>query len=164
MAKKEKEVVEIEGAETDADHAELRVYELGFHLDPELSNDEMRKTFDGVRAAIEKAGTVVAVGEPQKIPLAYTVSRSETGGRRDFDSSFFAWISYEADGAGHDKVKAFAEAETRIFRYLDVRTTKEEAKHFSEMQELLARAPEPATTEDEVKDEELDQALKEVGV
>ena len=42
MAKKEKEAVE--AVETiEADHAELRVYELGFHLDPELPTEEAKK-------------------------------------------------------------------------------------------------------------------------
>lgn len=160
MAKKEKEAVEAT-EELDANHAEPRVYELGFHLDPELGAEEAKKTFDKVLAVIEKAGSVVAVGEPQKIALAYTVSRSETGGRRDFDTSYFAWIAYEADGAGHEAVAAMAREESRIFRFLDVRTDKESAKHFAEMQELLAKAPQPEG-EEEVSDTEIDQALKEV--
>ena len=163
MAKKDKEAVDAV-EEMDADHAELRVYELGFHVDPELSADDARKTFENVRTMIEGVGTIIAVGEPQKIPLAYTVSRSETGGRRDFDASYFSWIAYETDGKGHEAVGEAAKAEGRIFRFIDVRTTKEEAKHFSEMQELLLKTPEPEHTEDEVSDTELDQALKEVAI
>lgn len=161
MAKKEKEAVEMT-EEMDSDHAELRVYELGFHIDSEVPFEEARKTFEGMRAAVEKVGTIVAIGEPQKIPLAYTVSRSEPQGRRDFDSSYFSWIAYETDGKGHDAVGEAARSEGRIFRFIDVRTTKEEAKHFSEMQELLARTPEPEHAEDEVSETELDAALKEV--
>lgn len=162
MAKKEQEMVDETSGELDASHTELRVYELGFHIDPELPNEEVKKVWDTVRTGVEKAGTVIAVGEPQKIQLAYTVSRSETGGRRDFDASNFAWIAYEADGKGHEVVTALAGATTSIFRFLDVRTEKEAAKHFSEMQELLAKVPEPETTEEEVSETELDNALKGV--
>lgn len=161
MAKKEKEVVETT-EEMDADHTELRVYELGFHIDPELPNEEAKKAYEAMHSAIEQAGTVISVGEPKKIPLAYTVSRTETSGRRDFNASFFAWIAYEADGAGHEKVVEAAKEAKHIFRFLDVRTTKEEAKHFAEMQELLAKAPEPVHEEEEVSETELDAALKEV--
>lgn len=163
MAKKEKEVLDAV-EEQDADGAEVRVYELGFHIDPELPNEEAKKAFEAMRASIEKAGSVLVVGEPKKIPLAYTVSRSETAGRRDFDSSFFAWIAYEADGKGHEAVAEAARTMPSIFRFLDVRTTKEEAEHFSEMQELLAKAPEPEHSDEEVSDTEIDNALKEVGV
>src|SRR5690348_11260301 len=100
MAKKDTEGAVPEAL--DADHAELRVYELGFHLDPELSVEDAKKAYQGIRSVAEAAGSIVAEGEPTKIPLAYTVSRGEVAGRRDFDSSYFCWVAYEADGAGHE--------------------------------------------------------------
>lgn len=160
MAKKDNEaVLETEGM--DADHAELRVYELGFHIDADLPAEEAKKTYQGIRSAIAGAGTVVAEGEPQKIPLAYTISRTEPSGRRDFDSSFFAWIAYETNGAGHEAIVEAAKEESRIFRFIDIRTTKEEAQHSAEMHELMAKAGEPEG-ESDVSDTELDAALKEV--
>lgn len=162
MAKKEIERDERE--ETDADHAELRVYELGFHLDPELGAEEAKKAYQTVRSQIEAVGTLVAEGEPQKVQLAYTISRSETAGRRDFDSSYFAWIAYETDGKGHEAIAEAARAESRIFRFLDLRTDKEAAKHSAEMHEIMLKNAEKAPEDEEVSDTELDNALKEVGV
>ena len=164
MAKKDIEMVDQTSEEQDANHAELRVYELGFHIDPELGAEGVKKVWDVVRSSIEKNGTIVAEGMPQKIQLAYTVSRGETAGRRDFDSSFFAWIAYEADGAGHEAVGAVAKETASIFRFIDVRTDKEAAKHFSEMQELLAKVPASEVVEEEVLDTDLDAALKQVEV
>lgn len=164
MAKKEKEVLDLEETTTvdGENHAEPRVYELGFHIDPELSVEEAKKAYQDVRDSVAKAGTIVAEGEPVKIPLAYTIYRQETGGRRDFNSSYFCWIAYEADGAGHDAVGEAARLESRIFRFIDIRTTKEEAQHSAEMQELLAKVSAPE--EAEVSDVELDAALKDVEV
>lgn len=165
MAKNDTEERDLSAEETDADHTELRVYELGFHIDPELAQEEAKKTYQGIRDSVEEAGTIVAEGTPEKIQLAYTVSRMEHGGRRDFDGSYFSWIAYEADGPGHDKVTSAAAAETRIFRFLDLRTTKEQATHFAEMHELmLQEAAKPVEGAEEVSDTELDAALKEVGV
>ena len=148
----------------DTDHAEQRVYELSFHLDPELPETEVKKTYQGLRDAVSGAGTVIAEGEPTKIPLAYTISRSETAGRRDFDTAFFCWIAYETNGEGHAAVSAAVKAETRIVRFLDIRTTKEEAKHAEDMQAVYAQmaAGEPALEEEVVSETELDAALKEV--
>jgi ribosomal protein S6 len=160
MAKKEIETTDVDVQ--DVDHAEARVYELAFHIDCDLPVEEAKKVYQAIRSKIESVGSIVAEGEPQKIPLAYTISRGETAGRRDFDSSFFAWIAYETDGAGHEAVALLAKEDKRIFRFLDIRTTKEEAKHSAEMSELLAKM-EPEETE-EVSDTELDAALKEVGV
>jgi len=154
---------EQEVLETEGDHAETRVYELGFHLDADLPTEDMKKKFQGLREVIAGVGTVVAEGEPQKIPLAYTISRAEHGGRRDFDTSFFCWIAYETDGPGHDKVLEAAKAESKIIRFLDIRTTKDAAKHSAEMEEIYAKMPEKVE-EEEVADTELDAALKEVGI
>jgi ribosomal protein S6 len=158
---------EMEGAVLEDTGAELRVYELGFHIDPELSTEDVKKTYQDIRDVITKGGEIIAEGEPQKIPLAYTISRSETGGRRDWDNAFFAWIAYETDGAGHTAV-AEAAATPRIIRFLDLRTTKDMAKHSAEMREIFlqhaADNAAAAAAEEDVSEVELDAALKEAGV
>ncbi len=128
---------------------ETRVYELGFHLDPELPQEEVKKTYQAVRDAVAAAGAIIAEGEPVKIPLSYTISRMETTGRRDFTSAFFCWISYETDIAGHEKVEEMARGESRIIRFLDIRSSAEEAKHAADLQELFAQ-----TAAAEISDEE----------
>ena len=138
MAKKDVITPEMQD-EMDADGLETRVYELGFHLDPELPQEEVKKTYQAIRDRIAAVGTNVAEGEPTKIPLAYTIYRSETAGRRDFDTAYFCWIAYEANGAGHDDIGTMAREESRIVRFLDLRTTKEAATHSAEMHEIFAQ-------------------------
>lgn len=162
MAKKE---IEAEGAlAQEAEHSDLRVYELGFHIDPELPQEEVKKTYQTLREQVSAVATLVAEGEPQKIPLAYTVSRSEHAGRRDFNHAYFAWIAYEADGIGHDAVTLAAKNENRIFRFLDIRTSKEAAQHAAEMHEIYARMAEAPVADVDAADIQLDAALKEAGV
>lgn len=169
MAKNKDTEKEIDGAEMDLDsnHAEPRVYELGFHIDPELSQEEAKAAVQTLRDRIEAAGTIIAEGEIEKIPLAYTVSRMETGGRRDFNSAYFGWIAYEAAGEGHDAV-VNAARDSRVVRFLDVRTTKEAAQHAAEMHEFYRRVPQTeeqsAEEEDAADTAEFDAALKEAGV
>ena len=151
--------------ETEADYDENRVYELGFHLDGELPQEDAKKAYDALKGLMEKKGTIVAEGTPEKIQLAYTISRMDTTGRRDFNASYFCWIVYETDGAGHDAVTAAAKAEKRIIRFIDLRTTKDAAKHASEMHEFYRKAPEHIEqVEEDAADAELDAALKDVGV
>ena len=160
----EAENVEAAVSENEADYAETRVYELGFHLDGELPQEDAKKVYESFKDLMAKKGEVVAEGTPEKIQLAYTISRMDTTGRRDFNSSFFCWIAYETDGAGHDAVTAAAKAETRIIRFIDLRTTKDAARHASEMQEFYQKVPEHSeTVEEDAADAELDAALKEVG-
>ena len=148
--------------ELEAGYNESRVYELGFHIDPELPQEEVKKTYQALR---EKASTLVAEGEPQKIPLAYTISQKvQGGGRRDFDTAYFAWFAYEADIAEHEAIVEAAKAEARLIRYIDLRTDAETAKHAAEMHEIYAKMGEGQQAEGEASDAELDAALKEAGV
>lgn len=152
---------------TEAGHNETRIYELGFHIDPELPQEEVRRTYQGLR---ERASRIVAEGEPQKIPLAYTISKKvQGGGRRDFDTAFLSWFAYEATGSEHDAIIEAAKAEERIIRFIDLRTDTETAQHAAEMHEIYARlgaereAAASANANEEGRDADLDAALKEAG-
>lgn len=148
--------------ELESGNKETRVYELGFHIDPELPQEEVKKSYQAIREFVSGQATVVAEGEPEKIQLAYTISRQETTGRRDFVSAYFAWIAYEATGEAHENIARMAREEKRIVRFIDLRTTVEAAKHAEEMHELMLRVPE--TADEEVAEVDLDAALKEAGV
>ena len=141
-----------------------RVYELGFHLDPELPTEEVKKAYKEVRTFIEGMGTIVAEGEPEKIPLSYTISRQDTAGRRDFDSAYFSWIAYEATPINHAEVLTSTGVDKRIIRFIDLLTTKDAARHAVEMHELRIKAPERAENTEESLNTELDAALENAAV
>lgn len=142
--------------------AETRVYELGFHLDPELPVEGIKKAYAAVRDIISSKGVLVAEGEPVTIQLAYTISRQETSGRRDFNSAYFSWIAYEATPEAHAEIVAYAGADKAIIRFIDLVTTKEAARHAVEIREFTIKAAEPTAPEEvEVAAEtELDTALQ----
>ncbi len=145
--------------------AETRVYELGFHLDPELPTEGIKKAYAAVRESITSKGEIVAEGEPQMVQLAYTISRQETSGRRDFNSAYFSWIAYEATPADHTEIIAEAGANKSIVRFIDLVTTKEAARHAVELREFnLKTAAEAGAAPEEsveaVAETELDAALQ----
>ena len=143
---------------------ESRVYELGFHLDPELPTEEIKKAYQAVRELITSKGALVAEGEPVKIQLTYTISRQETSGRRDFDSAYFSWIVYEVSGSNHAEIIAAANADKRIVRFIDLLTTKDAARHAVEMRELSMKAPEHTEDPEATAVAALDAALENVVV
>jgi ribosomal protein S6 len=139
---------------------EPRVYELGFHLDPNLPIEGVKEAYAAVREMIAKQGTIVAEGEPHKVQLAYTISRDDTAGRRDFDSAYFSWVVYETTPEAHSEVIHAAGANKSIIRFIDVLTTKEAARHAVEMREMaLKTSPETETVEEDAE-AELDAALE----
>lgn len=140
-----------------------RVYELGFHLDPELAQEEVKKAYQAIRALAEEKGALVAEGEPQKIPLAYRISRQEPAGRRDFDSAFFGWVAYETSAENHEEVLLSMKGNSKVVRFIDLVTTKDAARHSAEMHEINAKmvAEAPAGP---VSDAELDAAIESAAV
>lgn len=162
MAKEKNMSVQEDGFEEVG--SDPRVYELGFHLDPELPVEEVKKAYQTVRAAITDKGSFVAEGEPEKIQLAYTISRQEVSGRRDFDSAYFAWIAYEATPEAHAELIKAAEAEKRIIRFIDLLTTKDIARHAVELRELSKKMPEAIENQEAAAGAELDAVLENVVV
>lgn len=162
MAKHEEEMSEDKIEEGDS--SELRVYELGFHIDPELPTEEVKKVYHAMRDLVEKNGALVAEGEPEKIQLAYTISRQETSSRRDFDTAHFCWIVYETNASRHSEVVAAANADKRIIRFIDLITTKDAARHSVEMRELSMKTAERTKDSETTINEELDTALENAAV
>ncbi len=144
--------------------AEPRVYELGFHLDPELPTEEVKKAYQTIHDLISGKGTLVAEGEPEKIQLAYTISRQETTGRRDFSTAYFAWIAYEMLATEHADILTAMNANKSIVRFIDLITTKDAARHAVEMHELAMKAPEQEGEADAMVGTELDAVLENVVV
>jgi ribosomal protein S6 len=126
--------------ETEDTGAEPRVYELGFHLDPELPVEGVKKAYQAIREFVTSNGTIVAEVEPEKIQLAYTISRQEVAGRRDFDSAYFAWIVYETVATNHTEIITMMSANTSIVRFIDLVTDKETARHALEAHELAQKS------------------------
>jgi ribosomal protein S6 len=162
MAKNQDEDVLV--AETEDMGAEPRVYELGFHLDPELPIEEVKKAYQAIHDLIASKGEIVAQIEPEKIQLAYTISRQEVAGRRDFSSAYFAWIVYEALATAHADVITAAQENKLIVRFIDLITTKDDARHALEVHELMKKSPEPALDAEEVLNTEIDAALENAAV
>jgi ribosomal protein S6 len=144
--------------------SELRVYELGFHLDPELPTEEMKKVYQSIKELISNNGAIVAEGEPQKKQLAYTISRQEASGRRDFDSAYFAWIVYETSASNHAEIISAVGADKKIIRFIDLFTTKDAARHSEEVHELSTKMSEREEGSEDTSIAELDAALENVVV
>lgn len=158
MAKNQDEEVIMDGTEDSG--SEPRVYELGFHLDPELPTEEVKKAYQAIHELLASKGAVIAEVEPEKIQLAYTISRQEVSGRRDFNSAYFAWIVYETTAPAHAEIISSAAANKAIIRFIDLITTKDVARHALEVHELREKAPAPETDPDEVLNTEIDAALE----
>ena len=146
-------------ADTDGqENNERSVYEVAFHIDANLSETEVRKTFDSVKEAITTLeGTVFAEALPVRMNLAYCISRIHEGSRRDHTSAHFAWVAYELAPELQEKVDEALKTDLGIIRYLITSTTKEAALYAQDKAAEKRVMPETEA----VSDKELDEVLEE---
>lgn len=128
----ETEEMELEGAAIgidDADEAESlsSVYEVGYHLLPTLSEEEVAAAVKELGEFLKKNGAAM-VGDrhPTKIPLAYDIPKRVAGKVMRFEEAYFGWIAFEAPRTTANELKTYLDGLQNVLRYLIIRTSKEE--------------------------------------
>lgn len=105
---------------------ELVTYELGYHLVPTLSDDELALRVQELRKLIEKAGGIILhEGFPERFSLAYSVRKSIQGTYHTFDDSFFGWIKFEDKPEQQAILKEALDHMNDCVRFLLVKTNKD---------------------------------------
>jgi len=109
------------------DQKENRVYELGFLLNPNISEDKIGVEFSSIKKIIEKNNSVFVSEEFPKIKkLEYTIFKASHGGKERHDSAYFSWIKFETAPSSIDKIFEEMKKEENVIRFLIIKTTKED--------------------------------------
>lgn len=104
----------------------IRIYELGFHFVPTISEDDAAVQFSHLKSIIEKKnGTFISEEAPALINLAYELTKTTKAVRQHYNNAYFGWVKFEIDPeeiAGIEKeIKLFEP----ILRYLLISTVRE---------------------------------------
>ncbi|MBP9669103.1 MAG: 30S ribosomal protein S6 [Candidatus Pacebacteria bacterium] len=106
-----------------------RVYEVGYHILPNVEGEAIEKVVQGVREMIaEMGGSLIAEGTPQDMHLAYTMYINNEGKNTSYDRAHFGWIKFELPA---EKIAALEESlklNKKILRSIVFRTVKEETR------------------------------------
>lgn len=157
-----------EAGDADAKH---RVYEIGYHVLPTLSEEEVGAQVKALTEFLSSKGAQF-VGEkmPEKIDLAYPIEKRVQGRLTKFSSASFGWIAFEVDAAELASIKTYLDTNESLLRHLLVETSKEEVVAFMEGAVVMPTAPTPTGTIQapkraeesgaEVSEEALSQALE----
>lgn len=104
----------------------IRVYELGFHFVPTLSEDEVAVQFSHLKSLIEKkGGTFISEEAPQMTDLAYEISKTVKAQKRRYTSAYFGWIKFDIDPSELAGVEKDVKAFEPILRYILISTVRE---------------------------------------
>jgi ribosomal protein S6 len=121
MSKEKK--TESQEAEVQEGH---RIYELGFHFVPTISEDDAAVQFSHLKSIIEKkAGTFISEDAPRLINLAYELTKTTKAVKQHYNSAYFGWVKFEIE----PEAIADLEKEIKLFepvlRYLLIATVRE---------------------------------------
>jgi len=106
---------------------EAKLYELGFHVNPAINDDQISKKIDEIKAVLTKNGAeIVKEGEPQAMKLAYEITKSIAGKNERFTTSTFAWIKFNSTAEGIESIKEEIDANDEIIRSIIIKTTDDD--------------------------------------
>ena len=113
---------------------ELQKYELGYHLVPSLSEDDLALRVEELMKAVTSAGgNILSEGAPTAFTLSYTMRRLRGGTWEKYDTSFFGWMRFEAPAEAMPELKDGLEHNEYLIRHLVIKLDEK----------ALAPAPEP---------------------
>ena len=158
------------------EHTEPRIYELGYHLVPTISEENIPAASKAVRGMVERISkSIIAEENPVFIDLAYTIVKTVEHKNKRFDNAYFGWIKFEGEPAGIAELEEGLKKDDNVLRYLIVKTLREDtfiAKTFTavkakvhEKEPVVSEKPEVAQDEAEVvasEGDELDKAIEDL--
>lgn len=107
------------------EEAKLHAYEVGYHIVPTVSVENLSSEVEKIKNFIAKEGAVVVSEEfPKTRELAYSISKSIGGIKKNFDTAYFGWIKFDAGEAPIGKIKKFFDENENILRFILINTVK----------------------------------------
>ncbi len=151
---------------------EARLYELGYHLLPTLSEETLPEEVGALKDGIEKhRGVVVSDQSPRVFTLAYSIAKIINEKRKYFDTAFFGWIKFRMTPPQALEFNKELKHNKNILRYILIKTNIEKAPTLKKMVFLKERRAEDnkksvtekkTTPEKVLSEEELDKTIEEL--
>lgn len=136
------------------------VYEVGFHVVPTVSPENLPKEVDAIKAILGSTGaTVISEEFPKLRNLAYTMIKPIGPVRHRFDSAYFGWIKFEGPKESASEVDKALKGSDKVIRHIVIKTAREntiygpkilgdEKREAGKEEEAKAEKKAPATQEE----------------
>lgn len=120
------EFEEVGTVDTGGEDTVSSVYEIGYHLIPTLSEEEVADVVSKMMDVLKAEGADF-VGErfPAKIQLAYPMAKRTNSKKTNYDSAYFGWVAFELSREAILKIKPFLDGNAAVLRYLIVVTDRD---------------------------------------
>lgn len=104
----------------------FKVYELGIHLLPSLSEADVQIEFSKIKSNIEKLdGEIISESIPRMFNLAYEIPKTLKAQKKWYETAYFGWVKFELDASKLAVFEKFVKELEETLRYLIVKTVRE---------------------------------------
>lgn len=104
----------------------LHAYEVGYHIVPVVSIENLSGEVEKIKNFIAKKEVVVVSEEfPKMRELAYPISKIVNGTKRNFNTAYFGWIKFDAGETSVEEIKKFFDENENILRFIIINTVRE---------------------------------------
>ena len=158
--------------ETAEESAATRIYEVGYHITPELKEENLDKVVASIRSVVEQSGgSFIAEGAPSMTKLAYPMSVREGEKTMEYDRGYFGWIKFEAPIAVARALEDALKHNKNLFRSIVFQTVREDtrakmkAPQLREVKRTDVIKQAPRRVEESsapVSEEDLEKAISEI--
>ncbi|MBP6925849.1 MAG: 30S ribosomal protein S6 [Candidatus Pacebacteria bacterium] len=108
---------------------EPKVYEVGYLLVPQITEESLDEHVDIVRKIItDQGGLPIAEGRPELIDLAYIMTKDIDNKRNQYNKGFFGWIKFDVSPERAPQIKKELDALKIMIRNLLITTVREDTK------------------------------------
>ena len=112
----------------------FKVYELGIHLLPTLSESDVQIEFSKIKSNIEKLeGEIISESEPTMFKLSYEISKTIKAQKKWYETAYFGWVKFELDASKISVFEKYVKELENTLRYLIVKTVRENTLVAKEM-------------------------------
>ena len=115
--------------ETAEEAAVVRVYEVGYHISPNVKEEDLEKVVSSIRSIIEKhGGSFIAEGAPALTRLAYEIEVREGEKHIQYDRGYFGWLKFETTSEAAQALERAMKADRNFLRAIVFRTVREDTR------------------------------------
>lgn len=147
-----------------------KIYELGYHVLPNLSEDEVAKVVSGIKDTLSKMeASVISEQFPQMMTLAYELTKEIENKNRKFNTAYFGWIKFEVETSNIESFKTEMDKNLNILRFIIIKTVRESTLAtpkltYQRPSKKAADADAVAPMDEAVVDQKIDEMIEEDSV
>lgn len=155
---------------TETKNEEVKIYEVGYLLVPELAESAVAHEVGNLKALILDSlkGEEISSEMPKMIDLAYSMEKRIGPKKEFYKKAYFGWIKFGLSADKISEVKSALEKNNKFIRFLIIKTVRENTmsvkKVFTRPSDALSRKRLGGEKESAlpINEEELDKTIEEL--